>query len=213
MIFKTRFSILLILCLALALMMSTGVSAQDEMNSETTVHLFADGSLVEGAWSSLERYESGVIATLHTSALTPNDVVTMWWVVFNEPENCSDACGEDDIFLFDGAEMLIGENGAELNMEQIEAAQIALMGATGNVIPDDGSGHFSAVLSAGDNPNLVFGPALLSPMSAEIHLVLRTHGTMVTGALDAQIIAFNGGCASEWPHAPCQDVQFAVHLP
>lgn len=198
----------------LLLLLPFAVAAQDDVpQSVSTVHRFADASEIEAGWSTLNRYENGVMATFHTKELIPNDVVTMWWVIFNEPANCSDACGEDDIFMVDedGA-LVIGENGAELNFEQIEAAKIALLGATGNVIGEDGEGHFSAVLSTGDNPNTVFGPALLDAANAEIHLVLRTHGPLNADMLDEQIIAFNGGCAAEWPNEPCQDVQFAVHM-
>ena len=205
--------IIIFLSVALLLVGASVTTAQDDGVSTTTVHYFSDASEVEDAWSTLSRYEGGVIATLHTSDLTPNEVVTMWWVVFNEPANCSDACGEDDIFVFEDDEMVIDENGPVFNVEQHEAAQISVLGGTGNVIGDNGEGHFSAVLPAGPNPNLLFGATLLNPMTAEIHLVLRAHGPMDPATLDAAIISFNGGCADDFPNEPCEDVQFAVHLP
>lgn len=217
--FKFRFFMLFVLALMVGIVaLGTSLAQQEQtnvpINSTSTVHRFADGSEVEGAWATISRTNAGVVGTMHTSDLTPEDVVTMWWVVFNVPQNCSDACGDDDIFVVDeNGELVIGENGAELNVEQIEAAQISVIGATGNVIGENGEGHFSAVLSIGENPNVVFGPSLMYPMSAEIHYVLRTHGPVNSDTLDEQIIFINGGCEAEWPNTPCQDVQFAVNQP
>jgi hypothetical protein len=200
---------------ALFLVLVLEVAAQDDvLQSTSPVHRFSDFSEIDDTWSTLNRYENGIMATLHTTDLAPNDVVTMWWVIFNEPTNCTDACGDDDIFVVDAdGALVIGDNGPELNLEQIEAAQIAVLGATGNVISDNGEGHFSAVLTTGDTPNVVFGPGLLNPLTAEIHLVLRTHGPVNPDALDEQIITINGGCAAEWPNEPCQDLQFSIHQP
>lgn len=212
----------------LLLMLPAVALAQDDVpNSISPVHRFSDFVEIQDTWSTLSRYENGVMATLHTRELSPDDVVTMWWVIFNEPASCSEACDLDDIYIFEDGEMVIGESGPALNLAQIEAAQIAVLGATGSVISNDGEGHFSAVLMTGDSPNIVFRPSderaaqaassdagvLQDPLKAEIHLVLRTHGPINPDALDEQILTFNGGCAAEWPNEPCQDVQFAVHQP
>lgn len=210
-----RVTLLSLVMVGIILMNIPFAGAEDDpYTSTTTVHLFSDASEVDGAWSKLTRFDSGVKMTLHTAELPAGDVVTAWWVVFNSPENCSDnACGEDDIFLFEDDEMVIDDNGAVLNAEQIEAADISLLGATGNVIDEDGNGHFSAWLNTGENPSIVFGNALVNPTSAEIHIVLRTHGQMDEELLDDQITEFNGGCSAEFPNEPCLDIQFAVHAP
>ncbi len=200
----------------LLLALPLSLAALEDMVSDTSpVQLFSDASEVEGAWSTLTRYENGVAMTLHTSGLTPGNVVTAWWVIFNAPENCSDgACGENDIFIPDEAgEVIVGENGPELNMEQIEAAQISVLGATGNLIPDNGEGHFAAWLGVGEAPGVLFGPALQNASGAEIHLILQDHGPMQEDAFDTQITTFQGGCDPAFPNEPCQDVQFAMHLP
>lgn len=208
-------SILLSLVLGAIVLLNIpfSVFAEDDTYTSTSnVYRFADASEVDDAWSTLTRFESGVKMTFHTADLPANDVVTAWWVVFNAPENCTDnACGEDDIFVYEDGELFIGENGPELNLDQIEAAEIALLGATGNVVNENGEGHFSAWLTLGESPSIVFGPGLTKPMSAEIHIVLRTHGQMDEELLDEQIIDFNGGCAAEFPNAPCQDLQFSMH--
>ncbi len=200
----------------LLLALPFSLAAQEDMQSDTSpVQLFSDLSEVEGGWSTLTRYESGVLMTLHTSGLNPGHVVTAWWVIFNEPSMCSDAaCGENDLFIPDEAgEVIVGENGPELNMDQIAATQSSVLGATGNLIPDSGEGHFAAWLGAGEVPIALWGPGLIDPMVAEIHVVLQDHGEMIPDQFDTQISTFHGGCAAEFPNEPCEDVQFAVHQP
>jgi hypothetical protein len=210
-----RLLIVLVFSLLLALALAGLSVAQEDMVSDTsTVHLMSDGSEVEDSWSTLTRYENGVAMTLHTSGLTPGDVVTAWWVIFNAPENCSDDCGPDDVFLFDDAgTMIVGDNGPQPNVEQREAAQISILGATGNLIGESSEGHFAAWLGVGEVPGVLFGPALQNPSGAEIHVVLRTHGPLDAETFDEQITAFNGGCAAEFPNEPCRNIQNAVHQP
>jgi hypothetical protein len=134
-------------------------------------------------------------------------------VIFNDPSMCSDPCGENDIFVFEGDEISIGENGPVPNMETIEVTQNSVVGATGIVVGDSGEGQFSALLGVADMPGAFWGPSLLNPMGAEVHLVLRTHGQIDPASFDEQISTFMGGCAAEFPNEPCADIQFAVHLP
>jgi hypothetical protein len=53
--------------------------------------------------STLVRTDHGVSATVETSVLTPGDVVTLWWVVFNNPGECENPlppvspCGPPDV--------------------------------------------------------------------------------------------------------------------
>lgn len=206
----------MVFVLLLVLTLPLSLAAQEDMQSSTSpVQLMADFSEVEGAWSTLTRYDNGVSMTVHTSGLTPGHVVTVWWAVINNPAMCSDGvCGEDDIHLFDEeGELVIGENGPELNLPQIQAIQASLLGATGNVIPDSGAGHFSAWLGMGDAPAIIMGPGLLDPMGAEIWLILLDHGPLDPELLDTQIREFNGGCDPQWPNEPCVELQIAMHRP
>lgn len=210
-----RLLIVLVVSLGLTLALAASSAAQEDMQSSTsTVHLMSDNSEIEGTWSKLTRYENGVAMTLHTSGLTPGDVVTAWWVIFNAPQNCSDACGPDDLFMFDDAgKMIVGDNGPQPNVEQREATQASILGATGNLIGDSGEGHFAAWLGVGEVPGVLFGPALVDPSGAAIHVVLRTHGPIDADTFDEQITAFNGGCSAAWPNEPCRNIQNAAHEP
>ena len=209
---RKLFTIVLVLLAALAL--SIAVSAQDDMSSSAPVHTFTDGSVLEGNWSTVNRYENGLSMALHTTDLVPGDVYTVWWVIFNEPQNCSGgACGEDDIFLFENEELVTNEFGvAAMNMDGLEASQISIQYATGRLTDADGNADFAASVGLGEVPGIVVGPGLVNPDSAEVHLVVRTHGPVVEDLFVEQITSFAGGCDA-LTMAPCQDVQFSVHLP
>ena len=211
----TRRSTLLVLLVFALLIPTALLNAQDDTTATTTVHHFSDASEVEGAWASLDRSENGLLMSLHTSDLSPDEVYTVWWVVFNEPENCSDgACGEDDILIFeDGAPILDENNNFVMNEDGIAASNISAFFASGSYIDDDGIGHFGGSAGLGDPPGLFFGPGLINPMTAEVHLVVRTHGPMVDDIFHGQITTFEGGCGTTDNGAPCADHQFAVFLP
>ncbi len=85
------------------LSVATTVLAAPSQHNETTVNYFADGSFVAGSSSTLVTNDAGATMTLHTSDLPAGHVITVWWVVFNHPENCTSGegglrCGEGDLF-------------------------------------------------------------------------------------------------------------------
>ncbi len=206
------FTIVLVLLAAFAL--SVAVTAQEDMSSTAPVHTFVDGSVLEGNFSTVNRYDNGLSMSLHTTDLVPGDVYTVWWVIFNEPQNCSGgACGEDDIFVFENDELVTNEYGvAAMNMDGLEASQISIQYATGRLTDADGNADFAASVGLGEVPGIVVGPGLVDPDGAEVHLVVRTHGPKIEGAFFDQITSFAGGCDPQTMQ-PCQDVQFSVHLP
>lgn len=135
------------------------------------------------------------IMTIDTQELTPGDAVTMWWIIFNYPEFCSDrVCGEDDVLPAPG------------NLD----AGVAVLLGDGSVVAQDGTAFFWDVLDVGDTEGIVFGPGLTNPQGAEYHYVLRSHGQARDEVLYEQLHSINGGCDPEPPNAPCYDVQFAV---
>lgn len=169
----------------------------------------------EEGWSKVVRHAHGIRMELRASNLTPGDALTIWWVIFNEPGNCDGGCGEPDVF-------------AEGNPAQVDVAW-----AAGAVVDDNGNVAMMGHKQIGDSSgsampffNEVFGAGagdtvgLLDPIEAEVHLVVRSHGPVIAGMLDAQTNSFEGGCtnymdAGSVPRAEgdCADVQFAIHLP
>lgn len=214
---KVTFVSVIILMLLLSVVMTVPLLAQDSMETQvSTVHRFADASEIDGAEASLTRMEHGVSMVLNTVELEAGDAVTVWWIVFNAPENCSDGmCGEDDIFMMDeNGEFILPDDGSPpANPEGREAAMISAMRADGHVIDEGGAAWFQGHLPIGDTSEAIWGPGLLDAMTAEIHLVVRVHGAAIPGEIDAMINTVNGGCESTWPFEPCEDVQFAVFMP
>ena len=156
----------------------------------TSIFLFNDpGTQVPGASSTLHRSPNGVTINIKTSQLEPGDAVTVWWVIFNNPEECIDGC-----------------NGPDLGVPAVEASALY---TAGNVIGGNGKGNFSGHLQEGDTTGALFGPGLIDSQKAEIHMIVRTHGAAIPGLIPEQIQTFGGGCEIN----TCSDVQFSVHLP
>jgi hypothetical protein len=203
--------------LMLALIFVTSAYAQDSaepITANTTVHRFADGSIVENASSQLVRFDNGVTMTLSTNDLVPGDVYTVWWVIFNEPQNCSDgACNIDDLFVLDADGQIVKDElgNRVMNPDALTNANVSIQHASGS-LSDNGTLNVSASLGLGEVPGIIFGPGLLDAHKAEVHLVIRTHGPKVDDVFDAQISTFGGGC-DPIDTPPCDDVQFAFYLP
>ena len=164
--------------------------------SETTVFNYADASEIEGTYSQLFRSENAVAMELRTSGLMPEAPYTVWWVIFNNPAACSDACDANDLFAEDGS--------LSLN----EAAEISILFADGAMSDAEGNGNFSAVLTQ-DRPfgQVLVGPGLTATQDAEIHLVVRTHGELIPELAYGQL-SQGSACTDCYK----KDVQFAVHL-
>ena len=92
--------------------------------------------------------------------------------------------------------------------------------AGGLVVGKNGKANFSAHKSEGE----VFenGSIFNNPLTAEIHLAIRTHGPAIPGMIDLQTTTMDGGCTSGFPSGPglhpdsdtegyCANVQVAIH--
>jgi hypothetical protein len=174
---------------------------------------FADGATVGAA--SLTRNDNGVATRITVDDADPG-VYTLWWVVWNTPEDCGTpwACVEADLFNPD-AGLAIGYGGG------------ALVGPRGRL---QLSAHLSQGATLDGFPYPEFGAlgvqltetSLLDARQAEIHLVLRSHGPKVPGQVDEMLHTFNGACIYEGPIAgaepaygaagpnSCQDRYFSV---
>ncbi len=164
---------------------------------------FADQSDTGGE-SFLTRDGDTVLVTVEAQGLTPGNAVTLWWVVFNNPDGCSGGvCGDDE--FNPGNEGLLG------------SAQVAVGNASGNVVKSNGTLEFGGVLRRNtmDDHQVLFGagfssPYLLTvdPNDAEIHLVVQVHGQARGGKkLREQLTYFEANCTPT-----CSDVQFSMHL-
>ncbi len=192
------------------------VASAEGVDTTTTVHNFSDASVVKDGTALLTRLKSGVSMEFTTVGLTPQDAVTVWWVVFNAPGQCSDGeCGENDIFILDAdGEFILNDDGSPpINGAGLEAAQISALRADGHVIDNAGTATFRSRLPVGDVSEAIFGGGLQKPMAAEVHLIVRTHGPAAAGNIDNMLYNVNGGCEGVFPNPPCSDVQFAVFKP
>ena len=194
----------------------SGASSAGDATQSTTMHRFEDQSIVENAKAELTRMEHGVYMNVQTNDLEPGHVVTMWFVVFNEPEKCSDGeCGENDVFNLnaDGSFILNNDGSPPMNMEAWEAIQLSLLRADGVIVGSEGTAEFRGHLPVGDTTEAMAGPGLLDAKKAEIHAVLRDHQEPKSEMLSKMLNSMNGGCAEAFPNEPCVDPQFAVFMP
>lgn len=176
------------------------VPAQAAPATRDTVNMevFSTGALVAPgvATSTLVRNDNGVAMTIHTVGLPADTADTVWWVVFNNPSACSHGmgglrCGLKDLF--------------------VPAVSASVQFATGHIIASDGVGDYGAYLREGDASGCA-SPALpcnglFNARSADIHVVVRTHGAPIPGLIQDQIGSFNGGC----PPNTCTNVQAGPH--
>ena len=95
----------------------------------------------------------------------------------------------------------------------VKAAVISAMRLDGKVIDVDGKATFRGRLPVGDTSQAIFGPGIVNPMGAEVHLIVRTHGAAIPGLLEVMLSTPNGGCAAEYPNEPCLSVQNARFVP
>lgn len=190
---------------------------------------------VPGSWSTLEREEDTVHARVR-SRIEADHAYTLWWVIFSEPENCSDGmCGDDDIFNNPA------DHSQGLNVPQIQKVKISALTGGGAVANPAGRWKLDTSLTEGELPtgerqillaaheNAIFtipgaGKGLRDAEDAEIHLVLLDHGPAHEDPelLEQQLTEFLGACNPDeatfdeetgFPTSPgsCAEVQFSVH--
>ncbi len=192
------------------------LAAPPSTSSQSDVFTFAEPTSPVGT-STLTRTDDGIRASMRTGGVAAHDTLTLWWVVFNNPTECSaPGCGDDDIFVD-------GDPTKGLNEAQIVAADIVVAYADGALASGGGRAGFEARLQAGTRDvEVVFGDGAIldDASSAEVHLVARSHGPKVPGLIREQVGSFAGGCEVflNPPSVPaaageCADVLFSVHKP
>ncbi len=175
--------------------------------------------------STLNRNNSGISGTYKTDVLTPGNAATLWFIVFNYPEEC--AAGP---YMCSPLDLGFGA-----------AAQGDFLLASGHVIGGSGKGNFGGHLNVGDTRGSGFAevncpetgdcaPGLIDPHGALVVLAIHDHGPKQKGqTLKAQISSFLGGCEGPFngnefgfatgPHdipdaaGECSTIQFSPHVP
>ena len=166
--------------------------------------------------STLVRSAEGVRMKYTTSELGAREATTMWWIVFNNPDGCSDPCSPDDVFVN-------GDASLGLDLAAIAASDAVAGYSTGRLTNSQGRVTMTDRLAVGAlEDEVIFGepPILKDAMVAEVHLVIRTHGPAIPGLVAEQLSSYGGGC--EVFHLPgtypvglggCSDIQSSIHLP
>ena len=179
-----------------------GSSAPADLTSSPVIAI-ANG--VRTGESRLGRDLNRVGVAVHTNGIPNNQALTLWWVVFNNPQACATApCNEQD-----------------LGNPAVEAD---ILYAAGSVV-SGGRASFNATLREGETAGSIAGlfglPAasgLHDALTAEVHVVVRSHGPVIPNMLEEQLNSYGGGCSVElapgtMPSAEgeCADIQFAIH--
>jgi hypothetical protein len=177
------------------------VVAADAPRTYQTVNMFEAGNPANqlGSAATLYRSKQRLEMRVAASGLAENSAFSVWWVVFNNPAACVGGCGVDDLprpavkaSVFYAAGFVTGGDG---------------------VNTEDGTGNVSASIDAGALPSGIDietgdGLAPGNGFGAEVHIVVRTHGTINPGHVHEQIGSFNGACTPT-----CANKQVAVFLP
>jgi hypothetical protein len=177
---------------------------------------------ITGAFSMLDRADQGITSKVRTRA-RPGHAHTLWYVIFNAPENCSDGvCGDDDVFI-DPNDHSAGFNAAQIAMTRASvlwgsagavanrAGRLKLDGSLGTGEAPDGPNQ--VVIGRGEDGALVplgVVTGLEDPHHAVIIAVLQDHGAAHEDPelRERQLTSFQGACNPE-----CEDAQVAVHVP
>lgn len=192
----------LLFSMVLALAMTVPAWGAGAAGWETSaVFAFSDGEMIEGADARLTRTDSGVSYNLRTAELVKGHAVSVWWVIFNNPDACDGDCAVEDLFVDD--------------------VMAAVQSGGGHSVGGSGkaglAGHLGEGEVTNEHPAFQGGPGLLDARGAEIHLVVRSHGPVQPGNNHQMYNSFEAGCMDFLPQGvmpeekgECADVQFAV---
>lgn len=185
--------------------MGLGYALAGQAEARTLADVLTIDDELDVGDARLQRRRDGIMFDVHTTGLESGAAYTVWWIVFNNPDECGDACGGDDLGT--------------------PAVEGSVLHATGRVADPLGNGRFTAFLPKGlvrlnrtetGRERHRLGPGLQNVTGAEIHLVIRFHGPAAGGAaLVEQLATFNGGCdnpedGGDVDGDDCVDVQVVV---
>lgn len=174
-----------------------------------------------GSSVSLKRKNNRLSYVLNTTGLPPG-AYTNWWMIFNDPSLCTDGdCGFDDLDnLF-----MYGQN----------PAGISIFWATGAIVNQSGTGHFTASIGPGEHLQLSTDPSYLQFLGigngieanhiydADVWIIVKYHGSASSDPNDLQaqletlLASCECGANGYHPGSPggfnCFDPQFAIIKP
>lgn len=208
-------SLLIMAAAILALIPASPVTAGGAAQiTDSAVYNWWDGGTSVGT-SQLVRNGAGLSASYHVSGLPAGQAMTLWFIIFNNPENCATSPCSIPADVFN------------------PAASADFYFAAGHVTGGSGNVSLGGHLNVGDmrgsgKAETGMAPAvpLTNPYGAEVLLVLHSHGPALTGpALQYQISSFLGGCQvftgpdgfaageTDVPDAPgeCSSFQYSLH--
>jgi hypothetical protein len=147
----------------------------------------------------LLRDETSVELRAEFSGLDASATYTLWWIIFNNPEECTTGaapalCGEGDL-------------NPDRDGEGVNPVDRGVRNASGFITGTAGTANTRARLKEGPSPT---GPAMAGfgqlndSVGAEIHIVVQTHGAPLAGSVDQQMTVPNASC-----NTVCED-QFAI---
>jgi len=137
---------------------------------------FSSGVPALGA-GNLIRSRDGARVNFSAGELDPYTAYTVWWVVWNNPALCSEDCGVDDLGIRGNA---------------VFYASSFITGSEGIV-------NLNSELNAGKLPRGMDAPVpgklkKNATFKAEIHVVLRSHGEIISEILERQLSIFDTEC-------------------
>lgn len=221
-----KYQVRFVLVVAAGFVLSLPASAQVVQNArvlefqDTQDTIIPDPRAIPGARAQLERRSNGVAVKVNTRQLPPG-AYTLWWEIYNAPENCVGDCD-----FFEDA----------FN----PATRFSVFWASGGIVGPDGGLQVEAEALVGDPPGepcpevpfaapkMLFGCGLLDAKAAQINVIIKTHGAPSEDAevLYRQMGTIGGACTNppgpiEHPVDPdptervfpCYDPQVAVFLP
>jgi hypothetical protein len=151
----------------------------------------------------LLRDETSVELRAEFSGLDASATYTLWWIIFNNPEECTTGaapalCGEGDL-------------NPDRDGEGVNPVDRGVRNASGFITSPGGTANTRARLKEGPSPT---GPAMAGfgqlndSVGAEIHIVVQSHGAPLVGSVTGQMTVPDSGC-----NPACADQFGIIFLP
>lgn len=135
---------------------------------------------VDGTSVVLEKGPFGAAMAIKSSGLTPGDVVTVWWVIIQNPDICKGEICTPLETMADG---------------NVSDSVVSL--ASSGVVADDGTISLASYLPKGEVDGNFFQTTFHNPEGAEYHLPIHNHGPLDPNIAQEMLSSFRAGCTDE----------------